>query len=140
MRTCAAIWLSPSAVTSSDFSLRRLNGAIRLRLPPLLLRSLKNSSRSSTRPRKGRLCRYRSWSWNASVQFGAGLAAVVCVIGVSWLIVQNMATRSRIAELETERRDLGIREKELQRRLTEEQDRAGRLAAQIEKLPSPAET
>ncbi|MGH9629984.1 MAG: hypothetical protein ACRD7E_16825 [Bryobacteraceae bacterium] len=78
--------------------------------------------------------------WNVSAQFAAGLAVLVCVVGVSWLIAQNAATRSRIAELETERRDLGIREKELQRRLAEEQARAGRLSAHLEKLPSPVET
>jgi len=78
--------------------------------------------------------------WNLAAQFAAGLAVLVCVIGVSWLIAQNVATRSRIAELETERHDLGIREKELQRRLAEEQARAGKLSAQMEKLPSRAET
>lgn len=78
--------------------------------------------------------------WNVPAHFAAGLAVLVCVVGVCWLIAQNVATRSQIAKLETERRELGIREKELQRRLAEEQARAGKLSAQLEKLPSPAGT
>ena len=74
--------------------------------------------------------------WNPALQFAVSLATLILVAGASWLIVQNREIRSRVATLETERRDLETREQELRRQLTEEQDRAGKLAAELQKPPS----
>ena len=35
--------------------------------------------------------------WNPALQFAAGLAAVIFVVGASWLTVENSAMRSRVA-------------------------------------------
>jgi hypothetical protein len=64
------------------------------------------------------------------------LATLILVAGASWLVMENREIHSRVAALETERRDLETREQELQRQLTEEQDRAGKLAAELQKPPS----
>src|SRR5436309_418192 len=44
--------------------------------------------------------------WNPALQFAAGLAALICVAGASWLTIENAAMRSRVAALEAQRRDL----------------------------------
>ncbi len=74
--------------------------------------------------------------WNPALQFAAGLAALICVAGASWLIVENAEMRSRVAVLEAERRNLEIREQGVRRQLSEEQSRAGSLAAQLPQRPS----
>jgi hypothetical protein len=43
--------------------------------------------------------------WSPTVRFATGLAALMFIAGVTWLIVQNAAMRTRVAELETQRRD-----------------------------------
>jgi hypothetical protein len=57
--------------------------------------------------------------WGPAVQFAAG-TALICVAGISWLLVQNGAMRSRIASLEAQRSDLEVREEGLRRALTAE--------------------
>ena len=66
-------------------------------------------------------------AWNPAVQFTAGGAALICVAGISWLLVQNGAMRSRIASLEAQRSDLEVREEGLRREL----------AAESQKPPAP---
>jgi len=74
--------------------------------------------------------------WNPALQFAGVLAVLISVAGASWLLVENRAIRSRVAALETERRNLETRQEQLRRQLTEEQDRAGKLAADLQKPPS----
>jgi hypothetical protein len=69
--------------------------------------------------------------WNPALQFAAGLAALIVVVGASLLAFQNTAMRSRVAVLESQRRDLQTRTEELQRQLGEEQARAGSLDSQL---------
>jgi hypothetical protein len=76
--------------------------------------------------------------WNPALQFAAGLAALICVAGASWITIENAAMRSRVAALEAQRRDLEIREQVLRRQLGEEQGRAGSLAAQLNQQQSRA--
>jgi anti-sigma factor RsiW len=38
--------------------------------------------------------------WTPTMRFAAGLATLICVAGVLWLLVQNAAMRSRVAALE----------------------------------------
>src|SRR5437016_72004 len=40
--------------------------------------------------------------WNPAMQFAAGLAALICVAGASWLTVQNAAMRARQATFEAQ--------------------------------------
>jgi hypothetical protein len=68
--------------------------------------------------------------WSPALRFAAGLAALICIVGPSWLIFQNVAMRSRMAVLESQRYDLEIQEQGLRRQLGEEQSRAGTQAAQ----------
>jgi hypothetical protein len=70
--------------------------------------------------------------WNPVLQFAAGLAVLIFVVGSSLLAIQGVAMRSRVAVLETQRHDLQARTEELQRQLGEEQARAGSLAAQLQ--------
>jgi hypothetical protein len=74
--------------------------------------------------------------WSPAMGFAAGLAALIFIVGPSWLIVQNMAMRSRMAVLESQRHELETREQGLRRQLGEEQSRAGNLAAQRQQQQS----
>jgi hypothetical protein len=69
-------------------------------------------------------------------QFASVFLVLISVAGASWLIVENRAMRTRVAALETDRRDLETREEGLRRQLGEEQARAGSLAAELQKQPS----
>ena len=75
--------------------------------------------------------------WNPALQFGLGLAALVAVAGASWFMVENRSIRSQMAALETQQRDLETREEQLRRQLSEEQNRAGTLAEELQKRPTP---
>ena len=55
--------------------------------------------------------------WNPVFQFAAGTAALICVTGGSWLMVQNAAMRSRVAALEARSRALESREQGLRNEL-----------------------
>jgi len=68
--------------------------------------------------------------WSPAVQLAAGVAALICIIGPSWLVFQNVAMRSRVAVLESQRHDLETREQRLRRQLGEEQSRTGTPAVQ----------
>jgi hypothetical protein len=72
------------------------------------------------------------------LQFAAGLAVLIFVVGSSLLAIQRVAMRSRVAVLETQRRDLQARTEELQRQLGQEQARAGSLAAQLQQQQQKA--
>ena len=69
--------------------------------------------------------------WNPALQFAAGVAALVLVVGGSWLIVENGAMRSRVAALETRERNLQAGTDDLRRQLGDEQARARSLADQL---------
>jgi hypothetical protein len=66
--------------------------------------------------------------WSPTLRFAAGLAAMILVAGISWLIVQNGAMRPRVGRVEAERRAGEIREETLRQRL----------AAQAQKEQPPA--
>jgi len=70
--------------------------------------------------------------WSPALRFAAGLAALICLAGPSWLAFQNAALRSRIAVLQEQHRQLEIRERGIRRQLGEEQTRAGALAQRQE--------
>jgi hypothetical protein len=79
--------------------------------------------------------------WNPALQFAAGMAALIMIAGVSWLAVQNASMHSRVAALESERRDAENRERELRQQLAQEQVRAGSAAAQpLKENPSRERT
>src|SRR5215471_6783788 len=50
--------------------------------------------------------------WNPAVQFAGIAALLISVVGASWLLVENRAIRTRMAALETQRRDFETREEE----------------------------
>src|SRR5262245_48521681 len=75
-------------------------------------------------------------AWHPALQFAVVSIAVISVAGASWLTIQNRAMRSRVAALETERRDLEARQEGLRQQLGEEHDRASSLAAELQKQPS----
>jgi hypothetical protein len=68
-------------------------------------------------------------SWHPMLQFTAGLAALACLVAGSWLIVENTLLRSRVATLESQRRDAEIRREILKRQLFEERNRTAGIAA-----------
>jgi anti-sigma factor RsiW len=76
--------------------------------------------------------------WNPALQFAAGLAVVILLAGVSWLTVENVTMRSRIAGMETQSRELQSRTEELRRQLDLEQARSGTLAAQVQQQGTAA--
>ena len=76
--------------------------------------------------------------WNPALQFATGMAALICVAGVWWLIAQNASTHSRIVAAEAERHQFDVQQQQLRRQLSEERARAESLAAQVQRTPSPA--
>src|SRR5262249_25392947 len=70
------------------------------------------------------------------LQFAGGLAALLCIVGGSWLAVENGRMRSRVAPLEAQSRDLTSREQALSRQLSQEQGRSEGLAAELRKQQS----
>ena len=44
--------------------------------------------------------------WNPVLTFAAATAALICVTGGTWLMVQNVSMRSRVSAMEARRRDL----------------------------------
>ena len=70
--------------------------------------------------------------WTPALQFAAGMAALVLLMGATWLMVQNAAMRSQVTALEAHRRELETRDQALRRQLSEEQARAANLAAQTQ--------
>jgi hypothetical protein len=96
-------------------------------------RALARVTAESTEPE--RPAQRQTWfslirGWSPPLRFAAGLAALICIIGPSCLIILNMAMRSRMALQESQRHELDTREQGLRRPLGEEQSRAGSLAAQ----------
>ncbi len=71
--------------------------------------------------------------WSPGLRLAAGMASLFCIIGVSWLVVEDAGMRSRMATLEAQHRDLQTREDTLRRQLGEEQGRAAALTAQLQK-------
>ena len=74
--------------------------------------------------------------WNPGLQFAAGLATMVLVVGASWLTLENIKMRSRIAGLETQGNELQAHSEELRRQLEEEKAHADSLAAQMQQQGS----
>lgn len=74
--------------------------------------------------------------WRPALRFAAGLAALICIAGPSWLLYQNAAMRSHMAVLESQRRELETREQGLRRQLGEEESRTAILVAQRQQQQS----
>jgi hypothetical protein len=74
--------------------------------------------------------------WNPALQFAGALAALVCIAGASWLVLENASMRSRVSALRAQRRDLEVREQGLTRDLSQAQSRADSLAAQMQNRQS----
>jgi hypothetical protein len=64
------------------------------------------------------------------LQVAAALAIAIFVIGGSWVVLQNIAMRSHLASLESQRRDLEIREEGLRHQLA--------VQSQRQQSPAPA--
>jgi hypothetical protein len=75
--------------------------------------------------------------WSLRVRLAASAAAVVCVAGLSWIVVANVSMNSRMARLEAENRDLSRREERVRRELGEEKVRA-RSLGEVQKQQSGA--
>jgi len=70
--------------------------------------------------------------WTPTLRFAVAFAALICAAGVSLLVIQNIATRARVAALENNRRSLELQRQELRRQL-DEQPKAG-----PQQSPAPA--
>jgi anti-sigma factor RsiW len=68
-----------------------------------------------------------------ALRFAAGMVALAVVAGASWLAVQNIGMRSRVAALEAQGREMRLHEQAVRQQLSEEQARAANLAAQSQK-------
>jgi hypothetical protein len=75
--------------------------------------------------------------WNPALQFATGMAALLCVAGVWWLIAQNAGTHARMIAAEAERRQFDAQQQQLRRQVSEERSRADSLATQMQRAPSP---
>ena len=67
-------------------------------------------------------------TWSPALRLTTAFAALLCVAVTSWLMYQNGAMRSQIANLETHRRDLETQQQSLRRQLADEQTRAANSA------------
>jgi hypothetical protein len=72
--------------------------------------------------------------WTPTLRFAVAFAALACVAGVSLLVIQNSATRARIAALENNRRSLELHRQDLRRELAEQPKAAP------QQSPAPAST
>jgi hypothetical protein len=55
--------------------------------------------------------------WDLGVQFAAGVAALICITGASWLVVQNVTISSRVVTLDAQLRNAEAREQGLRNEL-----------------------
>ena len=74
-----------------------------------------------------------------ALRFAAGFAALMVAAGASWLAMQSVSMRSRLAELEAQSREMQVRDQALRQQLSEEQARAASLAAQSQKPSGEAQ-
>jgi len=74
-----------------------------------------------------------------ALRFASGFAAVVVVAGASWIAIQNVSMRSRMSALETQSRDIQMREQALRQQLSQEQARAANIAVQSQKPSGEAQ-
>ena len=65
-------------------------------------------------------------AWNAAAQFAAGLAALVCMAGISWLAVRDRAMRFQVASLQERTGALAQQADALRRQLDEERSRTAK--------------
>jgi hypothetical protein len=63
-------------------------------------------------------------AWNPAGQFAAGLAALVCIFGISWLAVRDRAMRFQVASLQERTGTLAQQADSLRGQLDEERSRA----------------
>jgi hypothetical protein len=80
-------------------------------------------------------------AFSPAAQWAGAVAALVCGLGVAWLVVHTVVMQSRVEILEAQNREQRIREESLQRQIDGEQTRAAGLAAELDKrqslLPAP---
>jgi hypothetical protein len=72
--------------------------------------------------------------FHPAVQFAAGMALLVVVVGASWVAVQNASMRSRVSTLEAQRIELENRERTLRQQLSQPAR-----APEAQRSPGPAE-
>jgi hypothetical protein len=75
-------------------------------------------------------------AWNPAMQIAAVAAVLLLVASVSWLGIQNVAMRSRMATFQAQERAAESREAELRQQLAQEQSRAANPAPQSQKPPA----
>jgi hypothetical protein len=75
--------------------------------------------------------------WNPALRFAAATGVLIVAVGGSWLALDNRAMRSRVASLETERREFTSRQEEMRRQLAEERSRAAALGEQSQRPAAP---
>lgn len=72
---------------------------------------------------------WQSWlpfrDWNPALQFATAGIVVMSVAGASWFGFENIAMRSRVANLEAQHRDFESREDGLRRQISEMQKQSG---------------
>jgi hypothetical protein len=66
------------------------------------------------------------WAWNPAAQFAAGLAALVCIAGISWLAVRDRSMRFEVASLQQRTGALAQQADSLRRQLDEERSRTAK--------------
>ena len=70
------------------------------------------------------------------LRFATGLVALTVTAGVGWLAVENAGMRSRIAALESQGRELQVRNETAERQLSAEKSRANSLTSEQQKQQS----
>ena len=69
---------------------------------------------------------------NAALQFSMAAAALILLLGVSWLITETSRLREQVAQLQAERKTRQIQEDALRQQATGERARSEDLAAQLQ--------
>jgi hypothetical protein len=74
--------------------------------------------------------------WNPALRFAGALAALLCIAGGVWLVLDNTSMRSHLSALEGQHREWAVRDQRLRQELSDAQKRADSLAAQMQSRPS----
>ena len=71
-----------------------------------------------------------------ALRFAGAFAALISIVGASWLVFENGAMRARLSALEAQRHASEVREQGLKQELSQAQNRADSLATQMQGRPS----
>ena len=75
-----------------------------------------------------------------SLGFSMALAAVLLILGGSWLLFENHRLRRRLAETGETQASYARRERELERQIADERKRADQLADEVERMRAQSQT